>query len=45
MALNVAPCEPWVPDAIYRAYQAVKVVTWNGAYYRTDIGKKALSGA
>jgi len=34
-----------VPDAISRAYRAVRVISWDGAYYRTDIGNKALSGA
>jgi len=34
-----------VPDAISRAYRAVRVISWDGAYCRTDIGNKALSGA
>jgi phosphoribosylamine--glycine ligase len=32
-----------IPRAIYNAYEAVKLISWNGAYYRTDIGKKALA--
>ena len=31
-----------IPDAIQNAYNAVKKIHWEGAYYRTDIGKKAL---
>jgi phosphoribosylamine--glycine ligase len=31
-----------IPRAIERAYQAVKKISWNGVYYRTDIGQKAL---
>lgn len=31
-----------VADAIGRAYRAVEKIRWDGAYYRTDIGKKAL---
>jgi phosphoribosylamine--glycine ligase len=31
-----------IPDAIARAYRAVEKIHWDGAYYRTDIGKKAL---
>jgi phosphoribosylamine--glycine ligase len=31
-----------IPRAIERAYQAVKKVSWDGVYYRTDIGQKAL---
>jgi phosphoribosylamine--glycine ligase len=30
--------------AIARAYRAVDLIDWEGAYYRADIGKKALSG-
>ena len=32
-----------IPDAIARAYRAVEKIHWDGAHYRTDIGKKALS--
>jgi len=28
--------------AIDRAYQAVRRISWDGAHYRTDIGRKAL---
>jgi len=28
--------------AIAAAYQAVKLISWDGSFYRTDIGKKAL---
>jgi phosphoribosylamine--glycine ligase len=31
-----------IPRAIEKTYQAVKKISWNGAYYRTDIGRKAL---
>jgi phosphoribosylamine--glycine ligase len=31
-----------IPRAIERTYQAVKKISWDGVYYRTDIGKKAL---
>jgi phosphoribosylamine--glycine ligase len=31
-----------IPRAIERTYQAVKKISWDGAYYRTDIGQKAL---
>jgi phosphoribosylamine--glycine ligase len=31
-----------IPGAIDRAYQAVRMISWEGAHYRTDIGKKAL---
>ena len=32
-----------VKSAIEHAYQAVKKISWDGAYYRTDIGQKALA--
>jgi phosphoribosylamine--glycine ligase len=32
-----------IPDAIKNAYKAVETISWDGAYYRTDIGKKALN--
>jgi phosphoribosylamine--glycine ligase len=32
-----------VPDAIERAYRAVATIHWDGAYYRTDIGRKAVN--
>jgi len=31
-----------VPRAIEKTYQAVKKISWDGVYYRTDIGQKAL---
>ena len=31
-----------IPDAMRRAYGAVEQIHWDGAYYRTDIGRKAL---
>ena len=31
------------PDAIARAYRAVKKIRWDGVHYRTDIGRKALA--
>jgi hypothetical protein len=30
--------------AIERTYQAVKKISWEGVYYRTDIGRKAPAG-
>ncbi len=32
-----------IPDAIARAYRAVKKIRWDGVHYRTDIGRKALA--
>ena len=31
-----------IPKAIERTYRAVKKISWDGVYYRTDIGQKAL---
>jgi len=31
-----------IPRAIEKTYQAVKKISWDGAHYRTDIGRKAL---
>ncbi len=31
-----------IPRAIERTYQAVKKISWDGVYYRTDIGQKAI---
>jgi phosphoribosylamine--glycine ligase len=31
-----------IPRAIEKTYQAVKKISWDGVYYRTDIGQKAL---
>ncbi len=41
--LGVTAIGDGVAQAIERAYEAVKVVGWPGAHYRTDIGKKALN--
>jgi len=40
--LGVTARGPDIPRAIEAAYKAVKTISWEGAYYRTDIGKKAL---
>ena len=32
-----------IPEAIDRAYQGVRSIVFEGAHYRTDIGRKALS--
>jgi phosphoribosylamine---glycine ligase len=32
-----------VAAAIAAAYRAVRLISWDGAYYRTDIGRKALA--
>ena len=31
-----------IPRAIERTYQAVRMISWGGVHYRTDIGQKAL---
>ena len=31
-----------IQKAIEKTYEAVQSITWEGAYYRTDIGQKAL---
>jgi len=33
-----------IKSAIDNAYRAVSLISWTGAYYRKDIGKKALKG-
>ncbi len=33
-----------IQSAIKRVYQGVKKISWEGVYYRTDIGQKALKG-
>jgi len=45
--LGVTAVDDDIPKAIARGYRAVDKIQWEGAYYRTDIGKKALrrSGA
>jgi len=45
--LGVTAVDDDIRKAIARGYQAVDKIQWDGAYYRTDIGRKALqrSGA
>ena len=43
--LNVTAFGDDIPGAIAKAYIAVKKITFDGAQYRTDIGKKALARA
>jgi phosphoribosylamine--glycine ligase len=40
--LGVTALGATVQEAIERAYAGVTAITWPGAHYRTDIGKKAL---
>ena len=40
--LGVTALGNTIPEAIERAYSAVKLIHFEGAHYRTDIGKKAL---
>ena len=40
--LGVTALGKTLPDAISTAYEAVKSISWEGAYYRKDIGFKAL---
>jgi phosphoribosylamine--glycine ligase len=40
--LGVAAIGENLRDAIKRAYKAVDEIDWEGAYYRSDIGQKAL---
>jgi phosphoribosylamine--glycine ligase len=40
--LGVTGRGPTVAAAIAKAYQGVQAIHWDGAHYRTDIGKKAL---
>lgn len=40
--LGVTALGKTIAEAIDRAYAAVKKITWDGVYYRTDIGRKAL---
>jgi len=42
--LGVTATAPALPQAIERAYGAVKLISWEGAHYRTDIARKALVG-
>ncbi len=39
--LGVTAVEKTLDEAIEKAYRGVKNISWNGAYYRTDIGQKA----
>ncbi len=41
--LGVTAKDASIPAAIDRCYQAVKLMSWPGVQYRTDIGKKALN--
>jgi len=40
--LGVTAQGPTIRQAIDTAYQGVKKITWNGCYYRRDIGHRAL---
>jgi phosphoribosylamine--glycine ligase len=40
--LGVTALGETLPDTIANAYEAVKEISWDGAYYRRDIGFKAL---
>ena len=40
--LNVTATGPDIPSAIRNAYSAVRRVHFDGAHYRTDIGRKAI---
>ena len=41
--LGVTALGSTVKEAIDRAYQGVSLISWRGAHYRKDIGKKALA--
>lgn len=41
--LGVTALGDGIENAIKNAYNAVGKISWDGAYYRTDIGKKALT--
>lgn len=41
--LGVTAIGDGIENAIKNVYNAVSKITWDGAYYRTDIGKKALT--
>ncbi len=41
--LGVTALGNTIRDAISRAYQAVEKISWDGAYYRRDIGHRALA--
>jgi phosphoribosylamine--glycine ligase len=40
--LGVTAVDDDLPGVIARGYRAVEKIRWEGAYYRSDIGKKAL---
>ena len=42
--LNVTAVAPDFETAIARAYKAVDLISFDGAFHRTDIGRKALRG-
>jgi phosphoribosylamine--glycine ligase len=42
--LGVTENAPTLKEAIDKAYETVKLVSFDNAYYRTDIGQKALKG-
>ena len=42
--LGVTENAPTLAEAIDKAYDTVKLVSFDNAYYRTDIGQKALKG-
>lgn len=41
--LGVTALGQGLKEAIYRSYEAVARICWEGAYFRTDIGKKVLN--
>jgi phosphoribosylamine--glycine ligase len=38
--LGVTALGSTLPEAVARAYDGVRKITWDGAHYRTDIGKR-----
>ncbi len=40
--LGVCALGDGIGEAVDRAYQAVEKISWSGAYFRTDIGRRAL---
>ncbi len=42
--LGVTETAPTLKEAIDKAYETVKTVSFDNAYYRSDIGKRALEG-
>jgi len=40
--LGVTALADDLPAAIDQAYRAVELISWDGCYYRRDIGQKAL---